>query len=451
MQSVQTADQPREPPSGARSGALLAGASILAIGMNYLFLLAAGRLLGPDDYGALAALLGLLTVVLLPTGALQLAVSREVSRRLAVGDSRGAEAFCWAALRFGSFATLPILALAAVSVVPLREILNLESTGVVALVSAALATALVYPISIGVLQGYQRFLAVAATYVLPFALRLGLLGVLALAGLRLGGAALATVVAVIGGAAFALVLVRDPLRRGALSARPALGPFLRYLWPVLVALVGVAMLTNVDLLVVRARFPSEDAGEYAAASAFARVAFFLPATILAVLFPRTAARQARGEETADILGRSLIVTAGFGAFLTVIYSLLGPGLVQTSFGASFAEGGDLLVLLTVSMTLFALANVLVGFDLSRGETRYAWIVAAAATLQLAVLALVPNDSRGVILVSVVVGIALLAAHELFVDSSVPALRVGMQRLRRGTRLEHGVALGTLARRRRPRR
>ena len=62
---------------------------------------------------------------------------------------------------------------------------------------------------------------------------------------------------------------------------------------------------------MKARFSGDDAGAYAAASAFARVGFFLPATILAVLFPRTAARQARGEETEDILGRSLLATALF--------------------------------------------------------------------------------------------------------------------------------------------
>jgi O-antigen/teichoic acid export membrane protein len=64
----------------------VAAASLAATGANYAFLLATGRILGSHDYGALAALLGALTVVLLPTGALQLAVSREISRRLASGD-----------------------------------------------------------------------------------------------------------------------------------------------------------------------------------------------------------------------------------------------------------------------------------------------------------------------------------------------------------------------------
>jgi O-antigen/teichoic acid export membrane protein len=405
---------------------VLGAASVVAIGLNYVFLLAAGRLLGSEDYGALAALLGLLTLVLLPTGAIQLAVSRDVARHLAVGERDEADAFGRATLRLALVATVPIVALGLVLAIPLGRALHIESRGVVLLTAAGLVGALTSPIAMGVLQGYQRFGAVAGMQVFPSALRLGLLGLAALVGLSLGGAVLATVLAGLAGAGLALALVREPLVRGARLARPALGPFLRYLWPVLLGLIGISVLTTVDLLVVKARFAPDVAGEYAAASAFARIAFFVPATILTVLFPVTAARQARGQDTEDILGRSLLVTAAFGALLALFYGMAGRGLMGTSFGAEFADGGDLLVLFAVSMTLYSLANVLVGFHLSRGETRFAWMVACAVPVQLAVLALVPQRAEDVILANVIIGTALLAAHELFVDTTVFALAAGVR-------------------------
>ena len=423
-ETTATATAPPSTPSGARSGLVLAAASAVGIVLNYAFLLAAGRLLGTGAYGALAALLGLLTIVLLPAGAVQLAVSREVSVRLAKGDDEGAEAFGWAVFRLGALATAGVVALALVLAVPLEKTLKIGSLGAVFLAAVSLAAALVFPIALGILQGYQRFEAVAAMNVAPFAIRLALLAVTAAVGLQLGGAALAILLASIAGALIAIGLVREPLRRGAQAAQPALGPFLRYLGPVLVGLIGIALLTTVDLLVVKARFSENAAGEYAAASAFARVAFFLPAAILIVLFPRTAARQARGEEAKDILGRSLIVTAAFGALLTLFYWMTGRGLVETSFGAEFAHGGTLLVLFTISMTLFSLANVLVGFHLSRDERRFAWIVAAAVPVQMVVLALVPTTVEGVILADVIVATTLLVAHELLVDTSVPAFAAG---------------------------
>ena len=420
-----------------RSGVLIAIASLLATLLNYVFLLAAGRALGADDYGALAALLGLLTVVLLPIGALQLAVSREVSRRRAQDDVEGAESFARTTLVYGLIVTVPIVAVGLALVVPLRELLSIDSTAAMTFAVLGLTIAIALPIATGVLQGYDRFRAVAVLYVFPFALRLALLFLVTAAGFRLGGAAFAAVAAGIVTALLAVVLIREPVRRGTRVAWPELRPFLRYLWPVVVGLTGIALLTNVDLLVVRARFTG-DAGSYAAASAFARIAFFLPATILTVLFPRTAARQARGEDTADILGRSLLVTALFGGALTVFYWMTGRGLIHTSFGGEFASGGDLVVALTISMTLFALANVLVGFHLSRGETRYAWIVAAAIPVQIAILALVPESASAVIVADILVGVALLVAHEVLVGTSAGAIRTGARLLSSDIRIPKSI-------------
>jgi hypothetical protein len=368
-------------------------------------------------------LLGLLTVVLLPAGALQLAVSREVSRRMALHDVAGAEGLLRALVRLAGLTTLPIVGAGLVLSLPLSHVLGI-STGVVALTALGLGAALFAPVAIGAIQGFQRFVALAAMYALPFALRLLLLAAAVGAGLRLGGAVLAIVVGTLGSTLIALLLIRDPLQPEAEAVRPDLGPFLRYLGPVLLGLVGIAVLTNLDVLIVKARFPSGDAGDYAAASAFAKVGFFLPATILSVLFPRTAARQARGEETEDILGRSLLITAGFCAALAVFYAAAGRGLVVTTYGSEFFEGGKLTAAFALAMGLYSLANILVGYHLSRGEPRYAWIVAGAAPVQLAVLALVPTRLPDVVWGNVLVATGLLVAHELFVDTSVPAFRTG---------------------------
>src|SRR5207302_1604710 len=161
---------------------------------------------------SLAALLGLLSVVVLPAGALQLAVSREVSRRVASGEEQSADRFARAVLRLSVLATVPLLLVAFALAAPLAAVLHIHSVGVVVLAEAAFATALVFPVANGVLQGRQRFHALAALYVAPFVVRLAVLAVVAAAGYRLGGAVLATVLGSIGGTALALAFVREPLR-----------------------------------------------------------------------------------------------------------------------------------------------------------------------------------------------------------------------------------------------
>jgi O-antigen/teichoic acid export membrane protein len=425
-QTVNAPTPARPAASGARSGVVLAAASAASIVAAYVFLLAAGRILGSDDYGSLAALLGLLAVVLIPAGALQMAVSREISRRIASGDAAGADALARGALRTAAIATVPLLAVALALAVPLADLLHIHSVGLVLLAELTLATALVFPVAMGVLQGLQRFPALATLYVFPWCMRLLVLGVVASAGYRLGGAIFATVAGAVIGTALAVVLIRDPLSRRVVLPRDELVSFLRYLRPVAAGLVGIALLTHVDILVVKARFSGDEAGAYAAASAFARVGFFLPATILAVLFPRTAARQARGEETEDILGRSLLVTAAFCGALALFYAAAGVGLVSMTFGPDFAEGGRVLGPFALAIGLFSIANVLVGYHLSRGEVRYAWIVACGVVAQVIVLALVPSSLRGVVWANVAIGVGLIAAHELLVGSSIPAIRAGLR-------------------------
>ncbi len=415
--------------SAARGGALIAAASLAGIVLTYVFLLASGRLLGTEDYGAFAAVLGLLTVVLLPAGALQFAMAREVSRRAALNDESGSTGFVRAVLRLSAIATVPLVLVSLALSVPLARLLGIPTSAVV-LTALGLAGALVGPAALGTIQGYQRFGALAALYVLPLALRLMLLGAFAAAGYLLGGAVLATVVAGLAAAAIALALIRGPVHSGASVVRPSLGPFLRYLVPVVVGLIGIALLTNIDVLVVKARFSASETGQYAAAAAFAKVAFFLPTAVLVVLFPRTAARHARGEETADILGRSLLVVGGFCAALAVFYAAAGRGLLVLTYGPAFAEGGKLTASFAVAMGLYSLANVLVGYHLSRNETRYAWIVVAAAPIQVVALAVVPLDLQDVVWANLVVATGLLMAHEIFVESSVPALEQGIRWVRR---------------------
>ncbi len=419
--------------SGARSGALLGAASAVGIVGAYVFLLAAGRILGSDDYGSLAALLGLLAVVLIPAGALQMAVSREVSRHVATGDSAGAARLARGTLRLAAAATVPLLVVAFALAAPLSSLLHIDSVGLVVLAVATLSTALVFPAAIGVLQGEQRFGGVALLYVFPWVARLVVLGIVAAAGYRLGGAIFATVLGAIAATGLAILLIRAPAVGGASLSRSELRDFLAYLKPVAIGLIGIALLTHVDVLIVKARFSGDEAGAYAAASAFARVGFFLPATILAVLFPRTAARQARGEETEDILGRSLLATVAFCGGLALVYTATGVGLVTLTFGRDFAEGGDVLGPFALAIGLFSIANVLVGYHLSRGESRYAWIVAAGVLVQVAALSTIPSSLRGVVWTNVVIGGLLVAAHEVFVESSVPALRAGVRRISARTR------------------
>ena len=135
---------------------------------------------------------------------------------------------------------------------PLAHVLHIHSVAMVVLALLSLSTALVFPLAMGILQGQQRFSDLATLYVLPWLVRLVVLAIAAAAGYRLGGAVFATLAGAVAATVLALVLIREPLRGPGALSRDELVAFLRYLSPVAVGLVGIALVTHVDILIVKA-------------------------------------------------------------------------------------------------------------------------------------------------------------------------------------------------------
>ena len=177
---VMRASSPGPARSGARSGALLAAATAASIVANYVFLLAAGRILGSEDYGSLAALLGAPRDRAHPGGR---AADGGVARGLARAAERRARRRRTAAPRRAARGCDRNRAAAgrrARARRPLSQLLNIDSVANRRARGAwHCSTALVFPVAMGVLQGQQRFNALAVLYVLPWLVRLAVLGIAA--------------------------------------------------------------------------------------------------------------------------------------------------------------------------------------------------------------------------------------------------------------------------------
>src|SRR5262249_45020249 len=93
-------------------------------------------------------------------------------------------------------------------------------------------------------------------------------------------------------------------------------------------------------------------------------------------------------------------------------------IVNVSFGSSFDAGSSLLGLFGVSMTGYALLNVLLMYHLGHGSVRMSWLLLAGAVVQLGGYALLHDSGRQLVAVGIVVAIGLLVAHELLIERSL---------------------------------
>ena len=327
-------------------------------GFNFLFHVLISRLLGPSQYGALNAVLNVISVLAVPLGAVQLAVTQAVVsgagkerislRRLTV------KAMLWGA---GA-----MVAVAVVS--PLIDgFLNLKSPSANLGMAVWIALAVVAAVLQGALLGELRFAPVAvASFFGGGALRLVTGSLLVSAGFGLGGAVAATVI----GQAFttgALLLVArrevfakglDPIR---ISLRDAVLS--------IAALAGYTTLTGIDVFLARHFLAPVTAGLYAAAATAGHIAMFLPGALVAVAFPRLVSAGRTGVSVGKTLTETvgLVIAIGLAAF--AVLAVMPGVVVDVLFGPKYADAASIVGIIALTSVFLGIISVLTYFHVAR--------------------------------------------------------------------------------------
>jgi glycosyltransferase involved in cell wall biosynthesis/O-antigen/teichoic acid export membrane protein len=349
-------------------------------GFNFLFHVLISRLLGPSQYGAFNAVLNIISVLAVPLGAVQLAVTQAVVsragkepislRRLTV------KAMLWGAA-----------AMAAVGVVsPLIDgFLNLKSPFADLGMAIWIALAVVAAVLQGALLGELRFAPVAvASFFGGGVLRLVTGALLVSAGYGLGGAVAATVIGQAFTTAALLLIARrevfatgiDPIR---ISLRDAVLS--------IAALGGYITLTGIDVFLARHFLAPVTAGLYAAAATAGHIAMFLPGALVTVAFPRLVSAGRTGVSVGKTLIETvgLVTAIGLAAFavLTVI-----PGLVvDVLFGPKYADAASIVGIIALTSVFLGIISVLTYFHVARRSMAalYSWAGVALVWVLVAVL------------------------------------------------------------------
>jgi O-antigen/teichoic acid export membrane protein len=398
---------------------------------NFIFFVAAGRLLGPDDYGLVAALLAATLVVMVPASAFQYAVAREEGTVLATGGPGLGATYRAMQRRMLVWVPLALLAIGAVVVVA-----GLAAGGPVGPMLATLlvvAPMIALYLSLGQLQAESRFRA--------FAVPVSMLGIprplalLALAALGMGvyAALVGSAVALLAAAAAGVWFTRARLRESGAADPARVRSAERALGPLAVGLAGIAVLTNLDVVVAKLALPDQEAGEYGAVSVLARSVVLVPQAVSIVLLPRIAARRAGGRDTGPLLGAAVGLTLAVGAVATLLAALLEEPIVRITYGEEYVDGAHLLAPLTGASTLLGAIIVLVNHHAGRSSDGYIWSVGLVALLLPVMFVPLHGSGGELILADVIVYIVALAVHEVIHGRGPDGILRGLLAPARGVR------------------
>jgi O-antigen/teichoic acid export membrane protein len=377
-----------------RSRSLRRDALVLAVGMgvanagNYAFNVVMAFLLGPEAYGALAALLAVVLVGSVPGLALQAVVARRTALasgagRPGSGRAGGGAAWPGAGWLVGR-AGLGLALLCVLAGPGLVLFLHLDSAVPVAWLALALApTPLLFAVQ-GLLQGRERFGALAAVMVAGAGVKLAVGLALVAAGLGVSGAmagvAAGALLASLAGLRLATPV--DPGRSRPRTTRPA-ASWWREVGTATTGLLGLFLLANVDVLLARHYLDRAAAGRYALGAVVAKIAFWAPQFVVTVIFPRLVG-------TADprrLLAGSALLITGFGALLAAALSLADRvGLIVPVLGGGYAGLGPLLPLFAALGTALALVQLLLFEGIATRDRRVGRAVAVALVAEVAVVA-----------------------------------------------------------------
>lgn len=346
---------------GMPPGTLPVGVGVLGLGVSaYVFLVLAGRGLGPHAFATLSAVWVLVYTagpgLFVP---LEQEVGRAVSARLAVGQGAAPVLLLGRRVTIVAAAIVTML-LALPSSLVLDRVLDGSWLLLAALGIAVWALAGAH-LSRGVLSGTGQFTRYGAQLATEGALRaLACLGLVALSvrsaepyGLVLGTATLVAVLFTVRGAAHGLgdgppASVRELSHNlGLLLTASVLSQCMANYGP-----LAVKLLARPDEQVL--------AGNFLAGVVVARVPLFMFASVQAVLLPRLAALAAR-ERTREFrraLAGLCALVAAVGLMGILAALAVGPEGLRLVFGPQFALSRLDLVLLAASSAVFMLAVVL---------------------------------------------------------------------------------------------
>ena len=392
-------------------GALMLAASAAVNGLSYLYHVAMGPLLGPARYGEFTTLLGVLTIIAVPMSVLQGGVTQHTARLAALSRQVNLATFFPSVIRpvliYGSVVAIALVMLRS----SIASILHLPSDSPVLVLAFVFALSLLSPLTMGALNGLQRFAALGGAMVLATLVRCvsGLVLVVLGAGAMgaLAGSGFAAVSVLLMGVFLAPAFFR---LRG--NKEEAQADASRFPTDVLLGVLALNVLLYGDVTAVKHFFTAEEAGQYAAAATIGKALLFLPGTISLLLLPKVTHKHALGEQTASSLRLAVGALLLLCAPLALVF-LLAPALpISLTYGAAYLPSTSYLGLYSIAMVIYALLNLLLWYYLAVGNRRFSLVLLAGALAQAGGFALFHHDPQQIVAVVAGTSALILVLSEL---------------------------------------
>jgi O-antigen/teichoic acid export membrane protein len=253
---------------------------------------------------------------------------------------------------------------------PIADLISVPEEWAAAATAPTAVLWLMLSVERGALQGVHAYKPVAWSIVLEAGGRLVFALVLVGVGLGVTGAYLGTPLSML---AVALGLrwishARFGAPEGAVRRR--LVDLVGDAWPAVVGLFLIAILQNVDVIMVKRQIGGDAAGAYAAAAVAAKAVVWVAIGIGLYLLPEATRAARHGEDPRPVLARALAVVGAVAVPMLLVYALFPETVLRLAFGPETVVASDALFVLGLAMTLLAVGYLGVQYMLALGRLAF---------------------------------------------------------------------------------
>ena len=192
-------------------------------------------------------------------------------------------------------------------------------------------------------------------------------------------------------------------------------------WSAVVALFLLAVLQNVDVIMVKRQIGGEQAGAYAAAAVAAKAVVWVAIGIGLYLLPEATKAARHGLDPRPVLARALGVVGAVAVPMLIVYALFPGTLLRLAFGPDTEVAADALFALGLAMTLLAVAYLTVQYMLALGRVAFLPALAAVALAEILLLGGLGIESL-VTFAMIVLAVQATAAFSVLAIGLAPSRR-----------------------------
>ncbi|MFC1663960.1 oligosaccharide flippase family protein [Patescibacteria group bacterium] len=389
-----------------RGGAIFFIGGITTSALHYIYRIVMGRMLGPEVFGELIALISLILILAVPSAPVQTAAARFSAVYQAKDSLEQLKMLFRYLTKIFVFISLFLIILTVIFASLIQNFLKLSSINYVYFLAGIVMVMLVAGISKGILQGLKRFSQLSLSVVIESVGRVMLAVILVAFGFKMAGALVGFLISLVLGFLLTIYFLWDVLSKKqqtesniqhTIYDKKETKKIWKYVFWSFLVFLFLNILLNVDIILVKHYFSSFEAGIYSGFATLGRMVFISIGLLAGIMFPVVVSKQARKEDYYHSLKITSLISFLIAGIISLVFFLFPKEFILIFFGEKYLAGASFLGYYSVVMAAFGFIFLLSYFFMALNKFKFLFILVFGGILEILLIGIWHADFLQVIL------------------------------------------------------